>query len=145
MDVGFCLQALEHALSRSHPEIFNSDQGSQLTSHEFTERLEAAGVRISMDGRGRVFDNIFIERLWPTVKYEDIYLKEYTSVPALVDGLKRYFAFYNTERLHIERRKQSIIGDRKDWYEAAVAVTSVGLRPPSVTARCPKLHGGVPP
>ncbi|MBI1748664.1 MAG: DDE-type integrase/transposase/recombinase, partial [Acidobacteria bacterium] len=91
LEVGFCLEALDRALARSKPEIFNSDQGAQFTSRPFTGRLAAAGVRISMDDRGRVFDNIFIERLWRSVKYEDIYLKEYDSVPALVDGLDRYF------------------------------------------------------
>ncbi|MBI3655125.1 MAG: IS3 family transposase [Acidobacteria bacterium] len=100
LEVNFCLAALERALAGGKPEIFNSDQGAQFTSRSFTGRLEAAGVRISMDGRGRVFDNIFIERLWRSVKYEDIYLKEYDSVPALVDGLDRYFRFYNGERLH---------------------------------------------
>ena len=100
MDTSFCLEALERAMEVSRPEIFNSDQGSQFTSREFTSRLEAAGVRISMDGRGRVFDNIFVERLWRTVKYEDIYLKEYPTVPALTDGLREYFDFYNRERRH---------------------------------------------
>ncbi len=84
----------------SQPEIFNSDSGSQFTSREFTGRLEAAGVRISMDGRGRVFDNIFIERLWRSVKYEEVYLHSYQSVREAREGLARYFRLYNTERLH---------------------------------------------
>jgi putative transposase len=100
MDAGFCVAALNRALDIRRPEIFNSDQGSQFTSEEFTRRLESAGVRISMDGRGRVFDNIFVERLWRTVKYEDIYLKVYPTVPALTDGLREYFDFYNRERRH---------------------------------------------
>jgi len=75
LDKEFCLSALEKALGRSKPEIFNTDQGSQFTSLEFTGRLEASGIRVSMDGRGRVFDNIFVERLWRTVKYEEVYLK----------------------------------------------------------------------
>lgn len=100
LDVEFCLKALEGALERARPEIFNSDQGSQFTSHLFTSRLERAGVTISMDGRGRVFDNIFIERLWRTIKYEDIYLKDYQGVLMLIEGLEEYFEFYNTERLH---------------------------------------------
>ena len=76
LDTSFCLEALDEALSRGRPEVFNSDQGSQFTSREFTGRLVAAGVQVSMDGRGRAFDNIFIERLWRTVKYEEIYLKD---------------------------------------------------------------------
>jgi putative transposase len=100
LEVSFCLAALDRALAGGKPEIFNSDQGAQFTSRPFTGRLETAGVSISMDGRGRAFDNIFIERLWRSVKYEDIYLKEYEGVPALADGLDRYFRFYNRERLH---------------------------------------------
>ncbi len=100
LDVSFCLTALKRALARSQPEMFNSDQGAQLTSLPFTGRLEAAQVRISMDGRGRVFDNIFIERLWRSIKYEEVYLKDYQSVPAAQDGLDQYLEFYNRERLH---------------------------------------------
>jgi putative transposase len=100
LDASFCVEALEEALAISQPEIFNSDQGSQFTSTEFTERLETAGVRISMDGRGRVFDNIFIERLWRSVKYEEVYLHSYESVRDARNGLARYFRLYNTERLH---------------------------------------------
>ena len=100
LDKQFCLEALGRALAISQPEIFNSDQGSQFTNSQFRGRLEAAGVRISMDGRGRVFDNIFIERLWRTVKYEEVYLHSYESVREAKDGLTRYFQLYNTERLH---------------------------------------------
>jgi putative transposase len=100
METGFCLTALDWALRRGKPEIFNSDQGAQFTSVDFTKRLLDEGIRISMDGRGRVFDNIFVERLWRTVKYEDIYLKDYEGVPTLVSGLGCYFNFYNRERLH---------------------------------------------
>jgi len=100
LDVGFCLVALDRALVRRQPEFFNSDQGAQFTSQAFTGRLEQAQVRISMDGRGRTFDNIFVERLWRTVKYEDIYLKDYPSVPELYHGLTGYFEFYNQERPH---------------------------------------------
>jgi len=100
LEVGFCLVALERALARRQPGIFNSDQGAQFTSQAFTGRLEQAQVRISMDGRGRTFDNIFVERLWRTVKYEDIYLKAYPSVPELYHGLTGYFEFYNQERPH---------------------------------------------
>jgi len=100
LDNIFCLTALDRALERKKPEIFNTDQGVQFTSNDFTERLESAGVMISMDGRGRVFDNIFIERLWRTVKYEDIYLRNYVTVMELEQGLDLYFQFYNNERFH---------------------------------------------
>lgn len=96
----FCVKTLEQALDTERPEIFNTDQGVQFTAGSFISTLEAAGVRISMDGRGRVFDNIFVERLWRTVKYEDIYLNDYATVPALQAGLQKYFTFYNRERLH---------------------------------------------
>jgi putative transposase len=100
MDVYFCLEALERALSQGKPGIFNSDQGSQFTSREFTGLLLGVGIRISMDGRGRVFDNIFIERLWRSVKYEEVYLKEYQDVLSCIAGLRAYFRFYNNERPH---------------------------------------------
>ena len=101
MDTEFCVSALERSL-RLHgaPEIFNTDQGSQYTSKEFTGILHEHGVKISMDGKGRAMDNIMIERLWRTVKYEEIYLKEYKSVSELKAALKTYFHFYNYERPH---------------------------------------------
>lgn len=106
LDVSFCVETLEEALAWQKPEIFNSDQGVQFTSHVFTSRLEERAVAISMDGRGRVFDNIFIERLWRTVKYEDIYLRDYETVPELRRGLDDYFRFYCYERRHqsLDRR-----------------------------------------
>lgn len=100
LDVGFCLEALDRAIGKGSPEIFNTDQGSQFTSNAFTERLDGAGVKISMDGKGRVFDNIFIERLWRSVKYEEVYLKDYKTVREAESGLRKYFEFYNSERLH---------------------------------------------
>ncbi len=100
LDGQFCLAALERALLRGTPEVFNTDQGAQYTSVAFTGRLAQAGVQISMDGRGRALDNIFVERLWRTVKYEDVYLKDYTSMGEAVAGLRAYFHFYNEERLH---------------------------------------------
>jgi putative transposase len=100
METEFCIAALDWALRHGKPEIFNTDQGSQFTSQDFTKRLLDEEIRISMDGRGRVFDNIFVERLWRTVKYEDIYLKEYENVPSLIRGLGIYFDFYNQERPH---------------------------------------------
>jgi len=100
LDGLFCLEALEEALARGVPEIFNSDQGVQYTAAAFTGRLESAGVAISMDGRGRWLDNVFVERLWRTVKYEYIYLHEHATPRALEAGLVGYFPFYNDERLH---------------------------------------------
>jgi putative transposase len=100
LDKEFCLKALEKALRLSRPDIFNSDQGGQFTSTEFTGMIETLGVRISMDSRGRVWDNIFVERLWRTVKYEEVYLKSYSTVKEARDSLTTYFHFYNTERIH---------------------------------------------
>lgn len=100
LDGAFCLAALREALNHAQPEIFNTDQGVQFTAHEFTQTLEAAHVRISMDGRGRVFDNIFVERLWRSVKHENVYIKGYETVPALFAGLDDYFHLYNYERPH---------------------------------------------
>jgi putative transposase len=96
----FCISALEEALSISTPEIFNTDQGSQFTSKAFTSSLDDRGIAISMDGRGRALDNVFIERLWRTVKYEDIYLKDYETARRLKTGLGNYFRFYCDERPH---------------------------------------------
>jgi putative transposase len=96
----FCVEALKQALDTARPEIFNTDQGSQFTSCDFTSPLERAEVKISMDGRGRVFDNIFSERLWRTVKYEEVYLNEYRDVRQVIAGLGSYFDFYNNRRLH---------------------------------------------
>ncbi len=100
LEVGFCLAAVERALADQRPEIFNTDQGVQFTSTQFQAPLLAAQVRLSMDGRGRVFDNIFVERLWRSVKYEEVYLKDYPDVRAARQELGRYFAFYNTQRFH---------------------------------------------
>jgi putative transposase len=100
LDGLFCVTALERALLQGRPEIFNTDQGVQFTALAFTSRLQQAGIRISMDGRGRALDNVFVERLWRTVKYEHIYLHEYELVPDLEEGLVGYFGFYNQERPH---------------------------------------------
>jgi putative transposase len=100
LDGEFCLEALEAALKEGKPEIFNSDQGSQFTSDAFVGRLLSRAVAVSMDGRGRALDNVFIERLWRSVKYEDIYLKEYGTVDEVYEGLTRYFDLYNHERFH---------------------------------------------
>lgn len=100
LETDFCREALEEALTLGTPDIFNTDQGCQFTSLNFTGVLEGRGIQISMDGRGRALDNVFVERLWRSVKYEDIYLKEYREVPDLRSGLKSYFNFYNTTRPH---------------------------------------------
>ena len=101
LDGSFCVECLETALHmHGTPEIFNTDQGSQFTATAFTDVLKQHGIKISMDGRGRALDNIFVERLWRSVKYEDVYLKCYTGVPELMTGLALYFVFYNTMRPH---------------------------------------------
>lgn len=100
MDVSFCLEALDQALEVARPEIFNSDQGAQFTSLDFTGRLAAAGIQISMDSRGRALDNVFVERLWRTVKYEEVYLKDYETPREAMQGLAMFFVRYNEWRQH---------------------------------------------
>lgn len=100
LDARFCVEALEEALRLGTPEIFNTDQGVQFTSSSFTSVLIEAGIRISMDGRGRALDNIFIERLWRTIKYEYIYIHDHELVTMLNEGIFQYLQYYNTERLH---------------------------------------------
>jgi putative transposase len=100
LDGDFCLEALDEALSRGRPEIFNTDQGVQFTSREFTGRLESAAVAISMDGRGRALDNVFVERLWRSVKYEEVYLHDYVTGAECHEGLSAYLRFYCEERPH---------------------------------------------
>lgn len=107
LDTSFCLEALDRALADKTPEIFNTDQGCQFTSEEFTGCLSSAGVRISMDGRGRALDNIFIERLWWTLKYENVYLNAYRDWEAARIGLTEHFRFYNTERPHTALKKRT--------------------------------------
>jgi putative transposase len=123
----FCISALKHALSFGKPQIFNTDQGSQFTSNDFTDILKAADIQISMDGKGRVFDNIFIERLWRTVKVEEVYLRDYETVTEARYYLGRYFDLYNNKRLH------QALGYRTpaEVYGAADG-TPVALRAPSV-------------
>lgn len=111
LDASFCVEALEEALSVNRPAIFNTDQGVQFTSIGFTNTLKAANIRISMDGRGRCFDNIMVERLWRSVKYEEVYLKDYQQVADVTRSLSDYFPFYNLERGH-----QSL--DYRTPYEA---------------------------
>jgi putative transposase len=100
LDGSFCQEMLEEALSLGKPEVFNTDQGVQFTAQAWTSRLLSAGVAVSMDGKGRCLDNVFVERLWRSVKYEEVYLHCPETVPELSKGLSRYFPFYNEERLH---------------------------------------------
>lgn len=107
MDSSFCVDALNKALQISTPEMFNTDQGAQFTSREFTGVLQSKGIAISMDGKGRAIDNVFIERLWWTVKYEDVYPKAYSDGIELYHGLTRYFRYYNEERGHSSLDKRT--------------------------------------
>lgn len=118
LETSFCIEALEEALQRGCPKIFNSDQGAQFTASEFTDRLHEREISISMDGRRRALDNVFIERLWRSLKYEDIYLKEYQGVDDLYKGIESYFKFYSNERPH------QGLGNRTplEVYESSVAI-----------------------
>jgi len=121
MTVDFCVEALEEAIARfGRPEIFNTDQGSQFTSEEWTSRLTQAGVAISMDGKGRWIDNVFIERLWRSVKYEEVYLHAYSNGTEAREALTRYFSFYNARRSH-----QALAYQRPDevYYAESTATT----------------------
>jgi putative transposase len=123
MDSDFCVEALEEALNRyGHPDIFNTDQGAQFTSEAFTGVLKTAGVDISMDGRGRWIDNVFVERLWRSVKYEEVYLKAYETVAAARTGIGTYFQFYNSERRHQSMNRQTpdqVYLGNVEWPKAA--------------------------
>ena len=155
LEADFCVATLDRALATGCPEIFNSDQGSQFTSDDFTGLLIDAGVLISMDGKGRAFDNIMVERLWRSVKYEEVYLKDYQTPAEARLGLGRYFEFYNNGRPHqsldyrtpaeVHRPGRTCLPDRLvvtpddvNWDGgerfAAAAVTPVALRAPFVTA-----------
>jgi len=124
MDADFCVEALEEAISRyGAPDIFNTDQGAQFTSDAFTGVLKAAGIQISMDGKGRWVDNVFVERLWRSLKYEEVYLKAYETVAEARLGIGNYFRFYNHERRHqsLNRRTpdQVYSGEASPWPQAA--------------------------
>ena len=144
LEADFCLQALQEALRQGTPEIFNTDQGVQFTCEAFTGALEAEGVGISIDGRGRCYDNIFVERLWRTVKYEEVFLRDYADPVEARQGLKAYFRFYNEQRPHqaLEYRTPAEVyfaghpdGKREGSAAArTVAGTPVALRAPSVPA-----------
>jgi putative transposase len=107
LEIDFCLDALDEALCRSRPEIFNTDQGSQYTAEAFVSRVTASGAQMSMDGRGRWLDNVFVERLWRSVKYEEVYIWRHETVSALRAGLTRYFAYYNDKRRHQSLKDQT--------------------------------------
>jgi putative transposase len=107
LDINFCLEALGEAFSLGRPEIFNTDQGSQFTSALFVEALLKEQIQISWDGRGRALDNIFIERLWRSLKHEEVYLKDYRGLKEAREGISRYFEFYNTKRPHQALRNQT--------------------------------------
>jgi len=107
MESRFCVDALEHALIQGRPDIFNTDQGSQFTSQAFTSTLLDRNIAISMDGRGRALDNVFVERLWWTVKYEEVYPKCYADGHSLHRGLEKYFYYYNHERKHSSLDKRT--------------------------------------
>jgi putative transposase len=100
LEASFCVTALDWALKKAQPTIFNSDQGAQFTSQIFTNRLSDHGIAISMDGKGRALDNVFVERLWRTIKYEEVYLNDYGDAGEAITGLRRYLQFYNRERSH---------------------------------------------
>jgi putative transposase len=123
MTADFCVEALQEALARhGKPEVFNTDQGSQFTCEDWTRELDESGVKVSMDGKGRWIDNVFIERLWRSVKYENVYLRAYENGSALRKGLHEYFEFYNTERKHQAldyRRPDDVYYDRPTLKAAA--------------------------
>jgi len=137
LDSSFCVEALEEALFRyGSPEIFNSDQGSQFTSKDFIGILTRNGISISMDGRGRAFDNIFVERLWRTVKYENVYISGYINIPEARGGLGKYFEIYNTKRFHQSLAYRTPLEVYKGGYsiEPAPAVTKMVNGPEFQTA-----------
>ena len=123
MESDFCVDALEEALSRyGCPDIFNTDQGAQFTSEAFTDVLKEAGIDISMDGKGRWIDNVFVERLWRSVKYEEVYLKAYETVAEARAGIDTYFQFYNSERRHQSMNRQTpdqVYTGNVEWPRAA--------------------------
>ncbi len=143
LDSLFCVTALKRALALGTPEIFNSDQGSQFTSEAFTGVLKGAGIRISMDGVRRAYDNIFVERLWRSLKYEEVYLRDYGMIPEARQGIGQWFDFYNHRRPHqaLDYRTPAEVYGIGNGMEtgnvtgaAVAAIAPVGLRPPCATA-----------
>jgi putative transposase len=118
LDTSFCIEAFERAAERTHPEILNTDQGVQFTSHDFVDNVLDKQIRVSMDGRGRAYDNIFVERLWRTVKYEEVYLKAYENGHDAFSNLEAYFRFYNDERPHQALHYQT----PKEVYEGTASL-----------------------
>lgn len=137
MDAGFCIEALHEALSMREPEIFNSDQGSQFTSLEFTKVLKSKDIKISMDGKGRCFDNIMVERLWRSVKYEEVYLKDYQSLPEARSSIGDYFAYYNLERPHQSHdyRTPYEVYHNLEWGALGDSISPNGLLTPSTSTQ----------
>ncbi|MFQ6031227.1 MAG: IS3 family transposase [Dehalococcoidia bacterium] len=142
LDADFCIEALREALSKGKPELFNTDQGSQFTSEGFTQLLEQEGVRVSMDGKGRYSDNIFVERLWRSVKYEEVYLKAYSGGREAKAGIDAYFRFYNNQRPHqsLDNRTpgEVFFGGRAElkerrWFPSRELVSETGATGPSLT------------
>ena len=149
LEVEFCVEALKRALRRGRPDIFNSDQGSQFTSEKFTGELAGRQIAISMDGRGRCMDNIFVERLWRSLKYEEVYLKDYASVTEARAGIAGYFRFYNHERLHQSldyRTPAAICRTRKDSLKPPPHIPPVNRLKKPILARLSGLSstGGAP-
>ncbi len=139
MDTDFCVAALEEALNQGRPEIFNTDQGAQFTSEAFTQMLQEQGIRVSMDGKGRYLDNIFVERLWRSVKYEEVYLKAYQTVAEARTGINAYLEFYNQQRPHqaLGYRTPAEVyqnGQEEEKVPAPEAGLPSGLVKPSVGA-----------
>ena len=132
MDTDFCVTALEAALGKGRPEVFNTDQGAQFTSDAFTQTLEERGIRVSMDGKGRYLDNIFVERLWRSIKYEEVYLKAYETVAEARVGINAYLEFYNRRRPH-----QSL------GYRTPAQVYQKGQAEKRVAAQEPGLTSGL--
>ncbi len=128
MDTDFCVAALEEALAKGRPEIFNTDQGAQFTSEAFTQTLREPGIRVSMDGKGRYLDNIFVERLWRSIKYEEVYLKAYQTVAEARTGINAYLEFYNRQRTHqaLDYRTPAEVY-QNGQEEKKVAAQEVGL------------------